>query len=65
MEKLHPRRKQLFQTVGRMDMQIGGTPSKPNVEINPGKPKQWSPCKWEINTLFSRENFNRERRSCN
>ncbi|ERI85989.1 hypothetical protein HMPREF1981_01187 [Bacteroides pyogenes F0041] len=28
MEKLHPRRKQLFQTVGRMDMQIGGTPQQ-------------------------------------
>ena len=29
--------------------------------MRPIKPKQWSPCRWEMNTWFSRENLSRER----
>ena len=36
-------------------------PNKPKVEMRPIKPKQWSPCRWEMNTWFSRENLSRER----
>jgi len=36
-------------------------PNNPKVEMRPIKPKQWSPCRWEMNTWFSRENLSRER----
>ena len=38
-------------------------PSRLRVEINPHKPKQWSPCRWEIKIWFSRENFRRALRN--
>ena len=40
-------------------------PKRLSVEISPNKPKQWSPCKWEIKIWFKRENFRCDLRNCN
>ena len=39
-------------------------PNKTKVEMSPIKQYQWSPCRWEMNIWFSRENLSRERLNC-